>query len=157
MVSLIDYEQRVHARHAYYNIVRGETLHGHPKVFPASILLGGSTIDKTSCCRRGVEMTKDEKKHLDLLSQLGCVVCAKLGYGETPAEIHHLRIKSRGIGLKASHYDTVPLCPEHHRGQSGVHGMGTKGFAKHYGFDESDLLETTKILLEQLKKSKIGG
>jgi hypothetical protein len=35
--------------------------------------------------------------------------------------------------------------------------MGTKGFAKHYGFDESDLLETTKILLEQLKKSKIGG
>ena len=55
------------------------------------------------------------------------------------------------------HYDAIPLCPEHHRGQSGVHGMGTKGFAKHYGFDESDLLETTKILLDQLKKNIIGG
>jgi hypothetical protein len=47
-------------------------------------------------------MTKDEKKHLDSVAQLGCVVCARLGYGETPAEIHHPRIKSRGIGLKAS-------------------------------------------------------
>jgi hypothetical protein len=101
-------------------------------------------------------MTKDEKKHLDSVAQLGCIVCAKLGYGETPAEIHHPR-KGVGLALRASHYDAIPLCPEHHRGQSGVHGMGTKGFAKHYGFDESDLLETTKILLEQLKKSKIGG
>jgi hypothetical protein len=102
-------------------------------------------------------MTVDEKKHLDLLSQLGCVVCARLGYGKSPAEIHHPRTKARGIGLKASHYDAIPLCPEHHRGQSGVHGMGTKRFAKHYGFDESDLLETTKILLDQLKKNIVGG
>jgi hypothetical protein len=34
--------------------------------------------------------------------------------------------------------------------------MGTKGFAKHYGFDESDLLETTKILLDKLKKNIVG-
>ena len=100
-------------------------------------------------------MTKDEKKHLDLLSQLGCVVCARLGYGATPAEIHHPR-KGTGLALRASHYDAIPLCPEHHRGQSGVHGMGTKGFAKCYGFDESDLLETTKLLLEELKKNIIG-
>jgi len=100
-------------------------------------------------------MTKDEKKHLDLLSQLGCIVCARLGYGETPAEIHHPR-KGTGLALRASHFDAIPLCPKHHRGQSGVHGMGTKGFAKHYGFDESDLLETTKLLLEELKKNIIS-
>ena len=100
-------------------------------------------------------MTKDEKKHLDLLSQLGCVVCSRLGYGATPAEIHHPR-KGTGLALRASHYDAIPLCLEHHRGQSGVHGMGTKGFAKCYGFDESDLLETTKLLLEELKKNIIG-
>jgi hypothetical protein len=35
--------------------------------------------------------------------------------------------------------------------------MGTKGFAKHYGFDESDLLEDTKKLLPKLKKNTIGG
>jgi hypothetical protein len=104
-------------------------------------------------------MTKDEKKHLDLVSQLGCIVCARLGYpGKSPAEIHHPRTKARRASRSsASHYDAIPLCPEHHRGQSGVHGMGTKGFAKHYGFDESDLLETTKTLLEQLKKNIIGG
>lgn len=101
-------------------------------------------------------MTKDEKKHLDLLSQLGCIVCARLGYGATPAEIHHPR-KGTGLALRASHYDAIPLCVEHHRGQTGVHGLGTKGFAKHYGFDESDLLETTKILLDQLKNNIIGG
>jgi len=100
-------------------------------------------------------LTKDEKKHLDLLSQLGCVVCSRLGYGATPAEIHHPR-KGTGLALRASHYDAIPLCLEHHRGQSGVHGMGTKGFAKCYGFDESDLLETTKLLLEELKKNIIG-
>ena len=45
-------------------------------------------------------MNTDEKKHLDLLSQLGCVVCAKLGYGETPAEIHHLRINRVALGSR---------------------------------------------------------
>ena len=100
-------------------------------------------------------MTKDEKKHLASVAQLGCIVCSKLGFGETPAEIHHPR-KGVGFALRASHYDAIPLCPEHHRGQSGVHGMGTKGFAKHYGFDESDLLETTKILLDKLKKNIVG-
>jgi len=101
-------------------------------------------------------MTKDEKKHLDLLSQLGCVVCSRLGYGETPAEIHHPR-KGTGLALRASHYDAIPLCLEHHRGQTGVHGLGTKGFAKHYGFDEADLLAYTKELLSELKKNCING
>jgi hypothetical protein len=101
-------------------------------------------------------MTKDEKKHLDLVSQLGCIVCARIGYPGTPAEIHHPR-KGVGLALRASHYDAIPLCPEHHRGQTGVHGLGTKGFAKHYGFDESDLLEDTKKLLPKLKKNTIGG
>jgi hypothetical protein len=100
-------------------------------------------------------LTKDEKKHLDLLSQLGCIVCARLGYGATPAEIHHPR-KGTGLALRASHYEAIPLCLEHHRGQTGVHGLGTKGFAKHYGFDESDLLETTKLLLAELKKNIIS-
>ena len=102
-------------------------------------------------------MTKDEKKHLDLLSQLGCALCARIGYPGTPAEIHHPRTKARGIGLKASHYDAIPLCVEHHRGQTGVHGLGTKGFAKHYGFDESDLLAYTQELLSELKKNIISG
>ena len=34
----------------------------------------------------------------------------------------------------------MPLCYEHHRGATGVHGLGTKGFAAHYGFDQAELL-----------------
>jgi hypothetical protein len=37
----------------------------------------------------------------------------------------------------------LPLCVEHHRGNSGIHGLGTKGFEKHYGFNEADLLKDT--------------
>jgi hypothetical protein len=43
--------------------------------------------------------------------------------------------------------DAIPLCPEHHRGKTGLHGLGTKGFPKHYGYDEADLLNDTRTLL----------
>jgi hypothetical protein len=43
--------------------------------------------------------------------------------------------------------DVIPLCPEHHRGKTGLHGLGTKGFPKHYGYDELDLLEDVRRLL----------
>jgi len=90
--------------------------------------------------------TLAEKKHLNLVASLGCVVCHKMGYEGTPAEIHHKRAGT-GAGRRSSHYDAIPLCPEHHRGNTGLHGLGTKGFAKHYGYDEADLLEYTQKLL----------
>jgi hypothetical protein len=43
--------------------------------------------------------------------------------------------------------DVIPLCPEHHRGSTGLHGLGTKGFEKEYGYDEADLLNDTLLLL----------
>jgi hypothetical protein len=42
----------------------------------------------------------------------------------------------------------IPLCPEHHRGKTGLHGLGTKGFPKHWGYDEDDLLEDVAKLLD---------
>jgi hypothetical protein len=91
-------------------------------------------------------MTKDDKKHLSAVAELGCAVCRRMGYPGTPAEIHHPR-KGTGLALRAPHKDAIPLCVEHHRGQTGLHGLGTKGFVKHYGYAESDLLEDTKALL----------
>jgi len=88
-----------------------------------------------------------ERKHMSRVAELGCAVCHRLGYGATPAELHHPR-HGTGIGQRAKHMDVIPLCPEHHRGNTGVHGLGTKGFAKHYGFNEADLLADT---LERLK------
>ena len=92
-------------------------------------------------------MTKDEKRHLSAVAELGCAVCRRMGYEGTPAEIHHKRAGT-GAGRRSSHYDAIPLCPEHHRGATGVHGLGTKGFMKYWGYTEDDLLEDVRKLLE---------
>ena len=88
--------------------------------------------------------TKAEKEHFGKLSRLGCILCIRLGYGEgTLSEIHHIR----RFGGKRENTEVIPLCPEHHRGNSGVLGLGHKGFAKYWGFSEEDLLEKVNDLL----------
>jgi len=63
-------------------------------------------------------------RHLSKVAALGCIVCRNHGFDDSPAEIHHIRA---GQGLKrASHYETIPLCPTHHR-------IGGYGIAFHAG------------------------
>jgi len=93
--------------------------------------------------------TVAERKHMALVAELGCAVCRRIGYEGTPAELHHPR-EGTGGGRRASHMDVIPLCPEHHRGKTGVHGLGTKGFPKHWGFGETELLEDTRAELKKL-------
>lgn len=90
--------------------------------------------------------TLAEKKHMGRVAELGCAVCRRMGYPGTPAELHHPR-SGVGMGKRSSHFDVLPLCVEHHRGKTGVHGLGTKGFPKHWGFTEQDLLTDTKKLM----------
>lgn len=91
-------------------------------------------------------MTRAERQHLARVADLGCILCAHLGTPGTPAEVHHARTGT-GAGRRASHFDTVPLCPEHHRGNSGLHGMGRKAFERHYGITELELLEQVRARL----------
>lgn len=80
-------------------------------------------------------------RHMGRVAALGCILCHYLGYGESPAEVHHVR---EGNGaMQRDDFLTVPLCPEHHRGQTGLHGLGTKGFYLQYKMDEYDLLSLT--------------
>jgi hypothetical protein len=37
----------------------------------------------------------------------------------------------------------MPFCVEHHRGNTGIHSLGTKGFEKHYGITQQELLDWT--------------
>lgn len=85
------------------------------------------------------------KRELSDAAALGCVLCHTLGYGSTPAEIHHIR----RLGAVRSDSEVIPLCPEHHRGNTGVHGLGRKAFCKRYGLTEEDLLLETKKLLSE--------
>lgn len=83
-------------------------------------------------------MTKNEKKRLNQIAKLGCILCSEvLGFEGTPSELHHIR----RYGDVRSASPVIPLCPEHHRGNSGVHGLGAKGFESKWGITQKRLLE----------------
>jgi hypothetical protein len=75
--------------------------------------------------------TKAEKEHLNLVASHGCMVC------DSPVVcVHHIRES----GEPRDHYKTIPLCPDHHQGYSGIHYLGKKEFYKRFGH-EMDMLE----------------
>lgn len=92
--------------------------------------------------------TAAEQAHMGRVAELGCVLCRHLGYGPTPATVHHIR-EGQGMSQRSSNFLTVPLCPEHHQGASGLHGLGVRGFNTRYKLDELDLLAMTIELLEK--------
>ena len=95
-------------------------------------------------------MTKDERKHYDKLSQLGCIVCKREGWGYSAPEIHHMR---SGQGHKRAHWSLAyPLCPNHHR--NGGYGIafhaGAKEFEKKFGTEAELLAETLNLIKDNL-------
>ena len=84
--------------------------------------------------------TKHGKKNsLDQIANIGCILCSEvLGIeGGSPAELHHVR----RFGAVRATSPILPLCPEHHRGNSGLHGMGVKRFEREYKISCEELLE----------------
>lgn len=79
-----------------------------------------------------------EKRHMAKVARMGCIVCEMLGYPGMPAEVHHVRMEV-GWG-RDGHFNTIPLCMEHHRGNTGIHMMGRNRFAEMYGYGERELL-----------------
>ena len=90
--------------------------------------------------------TKAEKDHYAQLARYGCILCKQLevrNIDDSPTEMHHIR----RFGGKRSLAPVIPLCAIHHRlGNSSVHHLGHKGFAKYWGFSEEDLLEKLNAL-----------
>jgi hypothetical protein len=48
---------------------------------------------------------------------------------------------------KRSTAPVIPLCPEHHRGNTGIHGLGRKGFERRYDVTEDTLLQIANDIL----------
>ena len=61
------------------------------------------------------------KKHLARLFDLGCIICKKLGFPNSPPQIHHIKYKDLGMSRKASDFEAIPLCYLHHLGKEGYH------------------------------------
>ena len=88
--------------------------------------------------------SKAESDYMSAVASLGCIACRKMGYEGTPAEIHH--IGNRTMGKRSSNYDTIPLCPIHHRtGPDAVH-MNKKVFEAQFGTELELLKETVELL-----------
>lgn len=92
--------------------------------------------------------TKLERDHMSKVASLGCLICQR------PAIVHHIRnngLGNFGIGNRASHFETIPLCPEHHTGKFSIHNSKQE-FESMYG-TEKELLIKTKNELNKLSQS----
>lgn len=83
-----------------------------------------------------------DKKWMMAISDLGCIVCKNLGYGFSPAAIHHIDGKTK----KGAHKKTIPLCGAHH--QTGGYGVALHAGRKHW----EDQFGTQQKLLMQVQK-----
>lgn len=89
--------------------------------------------------------TTKERQHMSKVASLGCIACRKIGYYDTPAEIHHIRT-GMGMGQRNSHFKTIPLCAEHHRhGPSAIH-RSKELFEYNFGTEEQLLGEVMELL-----------
>ena len=79
------------------------------------------------------------KKHLERLVDLGCIICKKLGFPDSPAEIHHIRYKDLGISRRSKARECLPLCPRHHRNGPESYHYSPKRFNEKWG-SQKDLL-----------------
>ena len=90
--------------------------------------------------------TKSERDYMSRVADLGCICCGQ------PAELHHPR-KHTGLGLRSSHFDVIPLCPNHHRlGKVSVH-LGKVEFEKRYG-TQLEILEKVNREIERCQENQ---
>jgi hypothetical protein len=78
------------------------------------------------------------KRHMARVASLSCLICEKCGLGNSPSEVHHILDSAT-----RSDFLTVPLCPTHHRGALGFHGLGARAFERKYKTSEAELLAMT--------------
>ena len=79
--------------------------------------------------------TKAEKRYLDRVASLQCVLCGAYG-----VHIHHLR-EGEGMAQRAQHWLAIALCPDCHTGSAGIHGNRNR--LRLQKVDEIDLLART--------------
>ena len=81
--------------------------------------------------------TRLERVHMSKVASLGGLVCQR------PANVHHIRPVGLGMGMRSSHYKTIPLCRDHHQGQFSIHNCKQE-FEAMYGTEHEMLRKTLK-------------
>lgn len=93
--------------------------------------------------------------HKSRVARLSCVCCIFLdGTITTQVEVHHIERPPR---TEVSDFLVLPLCAEHHRGYTGVHGRSRQGFEKLHGVTQLQLLGLVISMLLADRASLVGG
>jgi len=79
--------------------------------------------------------TNAERRYMDRVAQLDCVLCGCYG-----VQLHHAR-EGVGMAQRASNWLVIALCPECHTGSTGIHGNKLRLLSQKV--DEMDLLART--------------
>ena len=61
------------------------------------------------------------------------------------------------MGVRNSNYAILPLCPLHHRGNDGYHGLGRKAFERRYEVTELQLAQQVQEILNEEDQSSQEG
>lgn len=86
------------------------------------------------------------KRWMGEVAQLPCVVCQRIGLGETPAHVHHLFPPHR-----RNDWLVAPVCPEHHTGKDGIHGAHRVPFQERFKiYDEDMMADTIKRVVARI-------
>ena len=94
-------------------------------------------------------MSASGRRWMGLVARVPCVICARMGLGESDSQVHHLKFGSGACNQTSDHL-TIALCPEHHTGASGVHTLKERGLYLRYKCSELDLLADTISAVEGL-------
>ena len=85
------------------------------------------------------------KEHMSRVASLGCLICSKMGFPDSPAELHHIKDMT-GIGRKGSSFEVIPLCPRHHRQGVDAYHYSPKSFTEKWGTQKELLNETLTMV-----------
>ena len=96
--------------------------------------------------------SKQEKEYMGKVAALGCIIGILFGDKDCGGrvEVHHKT--GAGMGKRASDFDVMPLCTNHHSAQTplpfghSVH-KGTKSFEACYATQDK-LIEETRSLID---------
>lgn len=76
------------------------------------------------------------KSYQDKVRALGCILCNQFDQPGSDVHLHHVESIRDGL----SEYAVIPLCPLHHQGPNGVHGLSRRGFVSRYKLTDIDLM-----------------
>lgn len=81
------------------------------------------------------------EKYEQRLRALPCIVGVKMGMSCKCEELHHA-----GDADERNDWAQVPLCYEHHQGETGVHGLHRRTFHMRYKLTDVQMLAITREL-----------